>query len=211
MNQNDDTPDRTPTPEQIAAWIDGESPRGEAAMIEAWMAVHPETRRDAEAMAQTTRLYRDQAIPMPSESRWQSAFDRIQPRVAPTGGAGWRLLLGLALASAAVLGAVMLARTLWPTTPPAIVLTPPIPPEEDEEPFAVARLAEVHIIHMDADDADRIVTGQPIMGTMVFAAQSDIDEVQVLPDPDEGHTPRLERRAGLPWVVLAKADEENEP
>ena len=75
MNPNDFTPDRTPTPEQIAAWVDGEATRAEAARIEAWMAGHPEARREAEAMAQTTRLYRDQAMPSRPDRSLHSVRD----------------------------------------------------------------------------------------------------------------------------------------
>ena len=217
MNQNDYSPDRTPTPEQIAAWVDGELPSGDAALVESWLADHPDARREADSMAQMTRLYRDQSLPMPSEGRWQSTFDQIRPRVAPPPGAAWRwrLLLGLTLASAAMVGAVILSRTLWPTPAPTrepFVQTPVLPGEEDDdEPFAVARLSEVHIIQMDADDADRVVTGQPIIGTMDFAGQGEIDMVRVQANSDEENTARLERRAGLPWVVLTRTDEENEP
>ena len=213
MNQNAYDPDRTPTPEQIAAWVDGESSSCEAGLVESWMADHPEARREAESMAQMTRLYRDQALPMPSEERWQSALDRIRPRVAPSPGAAWRwrLLLGLTLASAAMVGAVVLSRALWPTpTPEPFVQTPAVRGEDDDEPFAVAKLSEVHIIRMDADDADRIVTGQPLIGTMDFAGQGEIDMVRVQANSDEENTARLERRAGLPWVVLTRTDEENE-
>jgi anti-sigma factor RsiW len=213
MNQYDDTPDRTPTPEQIAAWVDGESSRGEADRVETWVADHPEARRDAESMAQLTRLYRDQPIPMPSEARWRSTLDQIRPRVAPTPEAArrWRSWLGVAIASAALVGAVILARNLWPSpTPAPIARTSQVPDEEDEEPFAVARSSEVHIIRMDAEDADRVVTGRPLLGTMDFAGPGDIDVLKIQP-AGEGLTPRLERRAALPWVVLAKADEEDEP
>ena len=215
MNQNAYDPDRTPTPEQIAAWVDGESSSDVTGLVESWMADHPEARRDAESMAQMTRLYRDQALPMPCEERWQSALDRIRPRVAPSPGAAWRwrLLLGLTLASAAMLGAVVLSRALWPTpTREPIAETPTVASEDDDgEPFAVARLSEVHIIRMDADDADRVVTGQPLIGTMDFAGQGDIEVVAVRAGPDEENAARLERRAGLTWVVLARAEEENEP
>ena len=216
MNQNDFNSDRTPPPEQIAAWVDGELSPGETGLVESWMADHPEARREADSMAQMTRLYRDQPLPMPSEDRWQVALDRIRPRVAPSPGAvwRWRLLLGLTLASAALVGAVILARSLWPTPTPTrepFVQTPAVSGEdEDEEPFAVARLSEVHIIQMDAADADRVVTGQALIGTMDFAGQGDIEVVTVQANPDEENTARLERRAGLPWVVLTRTDEENE-
>jgi anti-sigma factor RsiW len=211
MNQYDYTPDRTPTPEQIAAWVDGESSRGEADFVEAWMADHPDARREADAMAQLTRLYRDQPLPLPSEERWRVTFDRIRPAVTPRPRRPWGLLLGLALASAAALGAVVLARSLWPTATPGIALpAAPAPDEEDDEPFAVAASSEVHIIRMDADDADAVVTGRPLIGTMDFTGPGDIDVLQVQPDPDEKHTPRLETRAALSWVVV-RAHEEDEP
>ena len=211
MNQYDYTPDRPPTPQQIAAWADGESSRGEADFVEAWMADHPAARREADALARLTRLYRDQPLPLPSEDRWRATFDRIRPPAAPRTARPWKLLLGLALASAAALGAVVLARALWPAAPPAIGLqTPPAPEEDDEEPFAVAASSEVHIIRMDADDADAVVTGRPLIGTMDFTGPGDIDVLQVQSDPDGKHTPRLETRAGLSWLV-ARADEEGEP
>ena len=210
MKQNDYTPDRTPTPEQIAAWVDGESSRGEVDFVEAWMAGHPDARREADAMVHLTRLYRDQPIPMPSEDGWRSTFDRIRPPVARTS-PRWRLSIGLALASAAALGAVVLTRSLWPSAaPPIAIQMPALPADEDDEPFAVAASSEVHIIRMDADDADRVVTGRPLIGTMDFAGPGDIDVVKVQADPDAKHTPHLETRAGLPWVV-ARADEEEQP
>ena len=212
MNQNDYTPDRTPTPAQIAAWVDGESLRGD--LVEAWLADHPEARRDAEALAQLTRLYRDQPIPTPSEARWRTVLDQIEPRVAPTPETARRRRswLGVVLASAALVGAVILSRTLWPSpTPAPSAQTPQVSAEdEDDEPFAVARSSEVHIIRMDAEDADRVVTGRPLIGTMDFAGPGDIDVLGVRPDPDGGLTPRLERGTVLPWVVLAKADGEDE-
>ena len=208
MNHNDHTPDRPPTPQQIAAWVDGEFAPGEVDLVEAWLADHPDARREADAMAHLTRLYREQPIPMPSEDRWRSTLDRIRPRVGPKSPRRW--LLGLALATAAALVAVVLARSLWPTATPPIAQQPPAPAEDVDEPFAVASSSEVHIIRMDADDADRVVTGRPLIGTMDFAGPGDIDVVQVQPDPDEKRTPHLETRAGLPWVV-ARADEEEQP
>ena len=214
MNQNDSTPDRPPTPEQIAAWVDGETSPGEAAAVESWMADHPDARREAESMAQMTRMYRDQVLPTPSERCWQLALDRIGPRVAPTA-RPWRVLLGLALASAALWAAVVIGRAFWPTpTPiPAPLAQTPIPPgeDDDDEPFAVARMSEVHIIRMDAEDADRIVTGQPLIGTMVFAGKGDIKVEKVQADADGGNTPHLERGADLPWVGLDRAEGENQP
>ena len=217
MNQNHQTPDPTPTPEQITAWVEGELPPADAGFVAAWLAAHPEAVREAESIAQITRLYREQAAPMPGENRWRSSLTAIEQRVALARAASLRrrLLLGFLIASAAVLGGVVLARSLWPTTPPLAPIAEKTPilvqPEEDEEPFAVARSSEVHIIGMDADDADRVVTGQPLMGSMDFAGQGDIDVVAVEPDPDDGCVPRLERRAGLPWIVLAKTNDEVMP
>jgi hypothetical protein len=70
------------------------------------------------------------------------------------------------------------------------------------------RAAEIHIIQMNADEADRIVLGQPILDSIVLPEPADIVLEGVRPTPDELHKPKLERRAGSPMVVLVPSQEE---
>ena len=64
---------------------------------------------------------------------------------------------------------------------------------------------------MDADDADRVVTGRPLIGPMDFAGPGDIDVLKVQPDPDEGTRRAWRRGAGLPWVVWPGRTRRSEP
>jgi hypothetical protein len=192
MNPTWNDPGREPPPPEWGAREDGE----------------------LEALA---RLYRDDTPPEPA---WQPTLARIESRLgeelAPR--RRWRAgyLAGLVAASAAaVFAGVLVARGFW-VEPPVIAPEPervasgPAPTAEDEEPYPVALLSEVQIIRMRPDDADRIVTGQPLLGTFEFAAAEDIEIVQLEPDPEEGRVPRLRRSKGAPPIIVARTTDEDE-
>jgi hypothetical protein len=218
MKRKWNDPDHEPTPEQLAAWADGELPWPEARQIEAWLARHPDQARDAEGLRQLVRLYRDNAPSEPPAQVWQTALDQIEsaleaprpPSRSPS--RSWRLhlLLGLIGTAAAVLGAVLLARNLGPTP------KPPVEPEsiasapEEDEVFPVVSVSEIHIISVDTRDADRIALDQPLMGSFELAADEDITIEKVERNPDEETMPRLKRRAGVPMIIVVRADDEDE-
>src|SRR5262249_28284824 len=82
---------------------------------------------------------------------------------------------------------------------------PPQPRDEqvamaDEGPFPVAEAHEVDIISMDAQDADAVVMGPPLMGEFQLAAPSDIEVIEVHPEGEEGSLRRLEP-GPFPMVV----------
>lgn len=185
MNPTWNDPDHEPPPPQWGALEDGE----------------------LEALA---RLYRDHAPPEPD---WRPARARLGVELLPR--RRWRvgLLSGLVAASAAAaLAGALAARSLW-VQPPAVGPEPErvaSGPAEDEEPYPVARLSEVNIISMRPEDADRVVMGQPLLGTFEFASAEDIEIVQLDPDPEEGRVPRLRRSKGAPPIIVARTTDEDE-
>jgi hypothetical protein len=163
---------------------------------------------ELEALA---RLYRDHPPPEPAAQAWQSALSHVQARLDRPNRPRWHvpLVLGLVTAAAAALGGVLLARNLWPA--PAVAPEEPDGiaqqgPDANDEPFPVASLREVDILRVDPNDADRIVVGQPVMGTMEFVTTEEIDLVQVDGCPEDGTKPHLHRNAGGPMIIIARAD-----
>jgi hypothetical protein len=213
MNGEWNQPGREPTPDELAAWADGELNAADASRVGGWLAEHPEAAHEADALRQLVRLYRDHPAPEPAEPVWQSLFRSIEAGLGTmsAGSSRWslrfRFLAGLVATAAALLGGVVLARMFWPVRPvdpPAVAQV-----SEDDEPFPVALLSEVNIIRMDPQDADRIVMGVPIMSTFDLVGTEDIEIVEVEPDPEEGRMPRVRRSAGGPMIIVARTDEDD--
>jgi anti-sigma factor RsiW len=132
-----------PTPEQLAAYFDGELTGSERAGVEAWLAGHPEARAEVEALRQLHAQYDAVPVPEPSPERWAAALAGIRADLArnrPRRNWGW----GLAAAglAAAVLGILFL----------------PIGSPEDTEPYPVVSPDDVLIISMNPND-DKAVVG----------------------------------------------------
>jgi hypothetical protein len=216
--------DPEPDPEQLTAWADGELDRADAERVESWLARHP----DADEPGRIVRLFRDHPPPEPAERAWQAALTSIADRAMKPAAAAeamprglsfprWRSRVLLALAaSAAVLGGVLLARSFWserldePKGPHIAKVEPtqreqlPRPAEDAGEPFPVATLGEVEIISVSAEDADRVMMGQPLLGTFEVAAPDDVQIVKMEPH-DDGQMPSFHRGQEVP-MILAAAD-----
>jgi hypothetical protein len=215
--------DPEPDPEQLAAWADGELDRADAERVESWLARHSDT----DEPGRLVRLYRDHPPPEPSEHAWQAALTNIADRAMKPAAAAaamprslsfprWRSRVLLALAaSAAVLGGVLLARSFWSEHPdkpkgPQIAKLEstqheqlPLPGDDTSEPFPVATLGEVEIISVSAEDADRVMMGQPLLGTFEVAAPDDVQIVKMEPRPDDGQTPSFHRGQEVPMILAA--------
>lgn len=169
---------------------------------------------ELEALA---HLFREHAPAEPSARAWQLTFKRIRQRVDRSPGNRalrwrWPGVLGLMTTAAAVLGGVLLARSFW-TSPATSHQSPPglVQAEDNDDPFPVATLSEINIIRMNPHDADRLLMGQPLIGSFELASTEEIDIVQMDPDPGVGRMPHLQRNAGGLMVILALTDEAEQP
>jgi hypothetical protein len=169
--------------------------------------------RDDLELEALARLYREHAPVEPSAVDWDRTWQRIEarlPGIQPRRRWGWSFLAGIVATAAAVFGGILLARVLWSTTPGEL---PPVvqqrtPAVEDDEPYPVALASEVNIIRIDPNDADRIVMGQPLMGDIEFATPEEIDfDI----DSEEGQLLRVRRIAGGPMIIVARADDDEDP
>jgi hypothetical protein len=212
-------PNQGPTPAELAAWADGELGPAEARRVEGWLRDHPEAADEIEAARRLVGLFHDHPAPDPSPDAWQTTLDNIHAGLSaptrPLRVPAWRLrlILGLSAAAALVAG-VLVAGRYWPrevVVPdrPEVVHRVQLPPGDDnDEPFAVVSAREIAIINMSADDADRLMLDQPLLGTIEFAAPEDIEVVLLMPDPEEGNMPRLQKGPQVPMIVLARNDDE---
>jgi hypothetical protein len=220
-----------PTPEQLAAYADGEldgRPEGEPLRrhIEAWLARHPEAADDLQAQRRLRRLCQATTPAEPSEAAWNHVLARLeQLPPAPARGALGRPGYGLRFAAWAVAALAATAAAVWlalalfgPWGGPELARRAPRGPERREgplkaprplpaevEPFAVATGDEVEVLSIKGADTSTLVVGElPLSGPMVLVQAGEV-EVQ-----------RLEREVrmgstGPPMVWMPLEGERNEP
>src|SRR3954463_1573502 len=78
MRQDWNDPDRGATPEQVAAFVDGELDPGNSARVEAWLTDHPEMAAEAEAWRRLARVWAETAPPDPGPAAWATTRARIE-------------------------------------------------------------------------------------------------------------------------------------
>jgi len=163
-----------PSPEQLAAFADGRLAGAEQALVERWLAAHPETGVEIDVWRRLGKAWRQTTAPEPAPAAWERTLSRIEAAVPvaarqlPPGPRPWRGWL--ALGSAAVLaGLLLFGRAFWGDRSLG-------PPELGEEgPLPVAGTQDVTIISMDACDTDALVIGQPpVPGDINIAEHGDV-------------------------------------
>lgn len=179
-----------------------------------WTWNHPEhdPRDGNPELDSLARLFRDHSPADPSPDTWRVALWRIESRLEALpprrSRFRWPVLVGLiSAAAAATFGGLLLARSLWnaPSSPaPALVRL-----IEDEDTFPVATLAEVNIIRISPEDADRLVMGQPVFGSFDLATPEEIDILQVDADPGSARVPVVHRgKFGAPLLIVSRDNED---
>ncbi|MBY0231307.1 MAG: hypothetical protein K2W96_18650, partial [Gemmataceae bacterium] len=63
--------------------------------------------------------------------------------------------------------------------------------------------SEVHILSVDAEDADRVAVGRPLMGAFEVAAASEVRIEQADPDPETGIWPHVAAN-GLAMIIAGE-------
>jgi anti-sigma factor RsiW len=154
--RNDPTnPD--PSPEQLAAFFDGELDPAARTRVEAWLAGRPDAAAEIDGQRRAVRLWNDNPPPEPGPDDWAATLAGIQarlparsrrPRALP------RTLWLCAGLAAAVLVAALLTRLFMPAAPrPVDKHDPPVakgPPDAPaQEPILLVGQNDVSIINME--------------------------------------------------------------
>jgi hypothetical protein len=189
-----------PSPDELAAYADGELRGAARARVQAWLVGHPEAAGEVAAVRSLDRLCRAAGPSLPDEAAWAKVFQSIeqqteQDRRRPT--AAWRRL----------------ARVLIPLSGAAAILLvflfhqagkhqSPVAPEP-VEPFPVASIDEIEIISMDDADRHALVIGKPPLSEpMVLVAAGDTSEIHIQADVD-GMKPSIARPVDGATMIVA--------
>ena len=188
MSQHPRPEHGAPTPEQLAAYADGELGPANRARVEAWLREHPEARAGVEAQRQLAHLGQAAAPPEPGAAAWSGVLARVQAGLNAAAPAGHRPtsrlpgLLAVAGAAAVILLALAVAH---------------FAPHRPGPPLPVAAADDVEVLSIDAGDAGALVVGQPpVRGPLVLASADDVtvdgsgrDVDIVNPDPPPPNQP----------------------
>jgi anti-sigma factor RsiW len=190
-----------PSPEELAAYYDGELTAADRRRVEDWLADHPEAAAELRRLRRLEALWQAAAPAEPTSSAWAGVLRGIEQGVSPVRGARPSARAprraGLALVAAASAAVVLLALALGGRHPPA-----PLPPPQ--EPFPVASDADVEIVSVDADGAAAVlVGGLPLRHPIVLMAPGDVALRSVERDRD-GQFPdvRLQADSDLSPMIL---------
>jgi hypothetical protein len=178
--------DWAPSPEQLAAYADGELEDGPLVplrqRVERWLADHPEAAAEVEELRRLDRLWQEHAPAEPGEADWAPVLAALEqaplrpPRWPNRGGRRPYYLAAAVLAATAA--ALLLALSLPRPLPPDVG-----PPPEEVEPFPVATAEEVEITSIDGADTRALVVGvPPVTEPLLLAAAGEVTLTTVAAD-----------------------------
>jgi hypothetical protein len=185
MNWQEGDESWAPSPEQLAAYTDGEldrCPAGAALKrrIEDWLADHPDAAAELQAQHHLAGLWKLSTALEPAESSWAGVWDRVNAAFLPpkgkrSGGVLPRRLGWVGLFLAGVAAALLVALNLpRPRTGGLTPLRSP-PPARDVEPFPVVTTDDVEIIRVDGQDTKHLVVGKPpVTGELKLVGPDDV-------------------------------------
>ena len=176
-----------PSPELLAAFVDGELFGPEASRVEAYLAEHPEARAEVAEQRRLERLW-DRTTPAePGRAAWQRTLDRILagPRRTQPRSRRWTFFVAAVVAAAAV-GLVLWTGMSRPRSPAPV------------DPLPVAQSSDIEIVRIDGDDVGAIVVGRlPLVGVLELANAGEIEITGMRQGNDrpmvqvDGHRPMI--------------------
>jgi hypothetical protein len=212
---NEDEP-RTLSPEQLAAYADGELDRPELAplktRVEEWLAAHPGAAAEVEAQRRLARLWQASAPPEPPESAWGPILARlVLIPVRPVAPSRWGHMVWVAGLLAACAAGVWLTLALRQPGDEAKVVQPGLLPAgfpgktlavakaapektapEDMQPFPVATADEVEILSVKGADTGTLVVGEPpVRGELVLALPGEVEVTRTTSEVRVGGSPMI--------------------
>jgi hypothetical protein len=180
-----------PSPELLAAFVDGELYGPEARRVEAYLAEHPEAQAEVADQRRLERLWDRTTPAQPGRASWQRTLDRIfaGPRRIEPRPRRWTLV-ATAAALAAALAIVVWSSMSRPTSPTKV------------ESLPVAQNSEVEIIRIDGDDVGAIVIGRlPLVGVLELANAGEV-EITGMHQANNRPMVQVEGRSPMIWAKL---------
>jgi hypothetical protein len=177
-----------PTPEILAAYVDGELEACQRRDVEAWLTEHADAQSDVAAQRRIAALSQSSRPAEPDAATWSVALASIAarlpsgPRVQRHRHLPLRWLVGVAAAAA-----VAASIALWINRPTTVEPDFSGPPPSD--PWPVVSAEDVVITSIAEADRDSVVVGElPISSPLALVNHGDINQVELT--PDQGMNPQ---------------------
>jgi anti-sigma factor RsiW len=173
-----------PSPEELAAFLDGELDPALRVQVEEWLAEHPEESADLEELSRLCRMVQATAPAEPAEAAWSAVLDRIEAAAAHAREVQfWRRAVVVGTAAAVLLLAFLLSPHVG---------RGPGRPGEPAELLVLASHDDIEIISMNGGDTSALIVGYPpLREPLVLADPEDISIDGVEPDSTSGMMPNV--------------------
>lgn len=204
MNYHLTNSDRTPTPAELVAFVDGRLDALRARQIELWLAVHPDTAASVEEHRQVLQQVRDLAPPEPADAAWEHVWNQIAaalpaPREEPR--RLRRRVLGVVAGIAALLLLMIpshVSRQEPRNSLDAIAIMP----------ILLASADEVEIVSIDGADVKALLVGEPPLRRPFELASVDDVELNFAEAGEQGWVPALGGgEFGTPMYIVPMPEE----
>jgi hypothetical protein len=198
--------ERPPTPQQLAAYADGELDGGDRLRVAAWLAAHPDAAEEVASLYRLRDVWKATAPPEPADEAWAAAGARFEGIPAPAAArpSAWPLL-GWAAGAAAVAAAAVLWMVLSQSGP-APVDAPAPPAVAAEPPFPVATEDEIVILRVGGADTRSLAVGTlPLQEPIQLAGPGEVTFTNVRPAPSDNAMPVVpenEHESPMVWARL---------
>jgi anti-sigma factor RsiW len=198
--------EHAPSPEQWAAFVDGELDADTHRRVEAWRAAHPDDAAEVQGQHRLAQLWQQTAPAEPSADAWDGLLGRLHGALAPAAAATsprTRPWLRWGLAVMATAAAVLWIAFAWRSPIPEAPRSGP-GDEDGWEPLVLASRADVEIHSVAADDVPALLVGEaPLQEALVLARAGDVAVKSVEPDVD-GMVPDMSGMGGQasPMIVV---------
>ena len=195
-----DNHDWKPTPEQLAAFGDGELTGPDYDRVAAYLAGHPEAQTELADWRRLEQLLRATVPADPTEAAWRRVLDAVgsEPRSRPAR----RSPTARAVVAVAVAACLALTILLFRgRTPSAKDSKLPV----DVEVLEVATADEIQILHVEGRDTATIVVGEmPLTGELTLADAGEIEVTSVQPAIRDRMMPvvHVEGRRPMIWARM---------
>jgi anti-sigma factor RsiW len=181
----------TPTPGELAAYLDGELSTDAWLRVEGWLTEHPDVAAYLDGHREVAMWFESARPPEPSFEEWDAALQRIENALAapaslplvvsrrPKQGRRGQWMRWTAAAAAIIVAAVLIQRQPSPMSNLAV------------EPLPVASADDVEILSIHGADMAMLLVGAvPLQEPVALATGNDVTVENMQPD-SEGLVPSL--------------------
>ena len=202
--------DRTnpdPSPEQLAAFLDGELDAADRARVETWLTTHPNAAAEIDGQRRVARLWADNPPPEPGPAAWATALAGVRARLPVPRPRRLPRTLWLGAGAAAVLLAALIGARLSALVPKLLFGNEGGAARSQTGVWERGSKSEKSNPRPVVTPGDVVVAAPPIQQAILPAGQDDVSIMSMESYPgDDGRVPQI-GEGDVPMIVapLARA------